>query len=65
MLVLIQNEFVCTKLKDSTVGFAQFALAQEYLVTSLVSQYFGSEGMSLIGTSSLNIPQFVYLMNIR
>ena len=51
MLVLIQKEFVCTKLKDFTAGFARFALAHEHLVTSLVSQYFGSEGMSLIDAS--------------
>ena len=65
MTVLIQKEFVCTKLKDFTAGFAQFALAHEYLVTSLVSHYCSSEGMSSIGSSSLNIPQFVSLMNIR
>ena len=35
---------------DSWVS--QFALAHEYSVTSMVSQFFGSEGMSSMGYSS-------------
>ena len=38
--------------------FARFALAYEYWVTSLVSQYSSSGGVASKGANSLNIPQF-------
>ena len=38
--------------------FAQFALAYEYWVMSLVSQYSSLGGVASKGASSLNIPQF-------
>ena len=52
MLVLVQKEFIWTKLKGFTAGFAQFFLAHEYLVMSEVSHIFGSEGMSPMSSGS-------------